>query len=77
MKNWPKNMNHVTKTGHFNFRSHELVTLEDLGLTTGHHKLRRVIRSFPDTIDAISSGLFQYGTDALPGEGIDGRWSKI
>ena len=44
------------------------VTLDDLELSQGHKRLRRVLRSILDTIHAVPSALFQFDTTALPGE---------
>ena len=45
-----------------------LVTLDDLVLTQGHKRLKRVFRSIPDTIRVVPSSLFQFHTATLPGE---------
>ena len=44
------------------------VTLDDLELSQGHKRLRRVLRSVLDTIHAVPSAFFQFDTIALPGE---------
>ena len=42
-----------------NLTSFNLLTLDDIDLTQGHKRLRRVLKSIPDTIKAFSSTLFQ------------------
>ena len=63
-------MHHITQTQILivTFLNH--VTLHDLYLTQCHQMLRRVLRSIPHTIHAVSSALIQSDTAAcaLPGE---------
>ena len=51
----------------------DLVAINDLDLTHGHKRLRRVLRSTPNTIDVVPSALFQPNTAALPGDASNDR----
>ena len=69
-------MYHTVQTQIFEFGFY-LVTLDDLDLTQGHKRLRRVLKSNPDTIHVVLSALFHCDTAALPGEGSNDRLSEI
>ena len=56
-----------------NLTSFDLVTLDDLDLTQGHKRLRRVLSSIPDTMYAVPSALFQSDTAALHCEASNDR----
>ena len=49
------------------------VTYDDINLTRGHQKLRRLLRSITDTVNAASSALFQLDTTTLHGEASDDK----
>ena len=68
-----KNMHHTTQSQNFKFGPFDFVTLDDLDLTQGHKRLRKVLRSIPDTIHVVPSALIQFGTAALPGEANNDR----
>ena len=51
---------------------YDLVTLDDLELTQGHKRLRRVLRSIPATIHVVPSALFQSDMAALLGAASNG-----
>ena len=55
----------------------DLVTLDDLDLTEGHKRLRRMLRSIPDMIRVVPSALFQFDAAGLPGEASNDSYSKI
>ena len=74
--NLTKNMYRIIHTQNLLFDLFELVTSDDLGLIRGHQMLRRATRSIPDTINAVTSVLFQFDMAAFPGESSDDRWSK-
>ena len=66
-KNVPKT--YITPPKHQILRlAFDLVTSDDLDLTRGHQRLRRVLKSIPDTIRAVSPALLQSDMAALPGE---------
>ena len=69
-------MYHTTQTQNFEFDLFDLVTLDDLELTRGHKRLRRLFRSIPDTIHAVPSAFFQFDMAALPGEASNDRFKK-
>ena len=58
----PINMYHTTQTQNLKIDLFDLATLDDLDLTQGHNRLRRVFRSIPDTLHVIPSDLFQFDT---------------
>ena len=47
------------------------VTLDDIDLTEGERRIRRVFRSIPVTVHAISLALFPSDIAALPGEAVE------
>ena len=69
-------MYQTTKTQNFKFDLFYLVTLDDLDLTLGHKRLRRVLGSISYTIHVVLSALFQFDTAALSVEASNDRYSK-
>ena len=61
-------MYYTTQTQNSKFDLFDLVTLDDLDLSQGHKRLRRVLRSIPDMIHVVSLALFQFDTAAVLGE---------
>ena len=65
-KNWPKNIIIPPQTQNYKSDPFDLVALDDHDLTQCKQRLRKVFRSIPDTIHAISAALFQSDMVALP-----------
>ena len=68
---------HTTQIQNFKFDLFNLVTLDNLDLTQGHKRLRRVLRSVPDTIHAVLFALFHFDTATLSSKASNDRLSKF
>ena len=69
-------MSHSIQTKNVEFTFFDLVTLDDIELTQGHKRLRRVLESVPDTIHVVPSALFQSDMAAFPGQASNNRYLK-
>ena len=67
---------HTTQTQNIPFDLFCLVTFDDIDLTRGQKRLRRLPRSIPDTIDAVFLASFQIDMLTLPGEASDDSKTK-